>query len=348
MELGKKRVLITGITGFIGAELAKKLVQRGYDVYGFIRHVVGRDLRCLEEIRSRITLITCDTTDYFSVREAIKKVSPDYVIHLAALSPVRLSFEHPFSYQKNTFLGTVNVAESLRDLYGPEKVRMVIASTAEVYGMQEPSPSTEDLRLEPSSPYAVAKASMDMYIRMLFKVYNFNAVLLRNSNTFGRKYDNSFFTEYIITEMLDGKDIYVGAPDSVRDYMYVDDHVNSYILAMENPGVKGGVFNIAGGRGYTNKEWTLKIAEILGFPLNKLHFGEYPPGYPKRPLTSDQPYLVLNPSKAGRVLGWKQLVSPEEGLKKTIDYWKSKLLEKDSEKLSKQRLDKIKEIIDSE
>lgn len=348
MELGKKKVLITGITGFIGAELAQKLVQRGYEVYGFIRHVVGRDLRCLEEIKSKITLLTCDTTDYFSVREAIKKISPDCVLHLAALSPVRLSFEHPFDYQKNTFLGTVNVAESLRDLYGPEKVRMVIASTAEVYGMQEPRPSTEDLRLEPSSPYAVAKASMDMYIRMLFKVYNFNAVLLRNSNTFGRKYDNSFFTEYVITEMLSGKDVYVGAPDSVRDYMYVDDHVNSYILAMENSGVKGEVFNIAGGRGYTNKEWTLKIAEILGYPLNKLHFGEYPPGHPKRPLTSDQPYLVLNSSKAGRVLGWKQLVSPEEGLRKTIDYWRSKIIEKDSEKLSKQRLDKIKEIIDSE
>ena len=348
MELGRKKVLITGITGFIGAELAKKLVQRGYDIYGFIRHVIGRDLDSLEEIKNKITLITCDITDYFSVRESIKKVFPDYVIHLAALSPVRLSFEHPFDFQKNTFLGAVNVAEAIKDLFGPDKVRLIVASTAEVYGMQDVKPSTEDLRLEPSSPYAVAKASMDMYIRMLFKVYNFNAVLLRNANTFGRKYDDGFFTEYIVTEMLKGNNIYVGAPDSIRDYMYVDDHINSYILAMENPRARGEVFNIAGGKGYTNKEWTLKIAEIIRFPLNKIFFGEYPPGYPKRPIKSDQPYLVLNPSKAERILGWKQTVSPEEGLKKTIDYWKNKFLEKEAERLSKQKLDKIKEIMHSE
>ncbi|HJX49944.1 MAG TPA: GDP-mannose 4,6-dehydratase, partial [Candidatus Nanoarchaeia archaeon] len=220
--------------------------------------------------------------------------------------------------------GTVNIAESLRDLYGPQKVRLVVASTAEVYGFQEPVPSVEDLRLEPSSPYAVAKASMDMYMRMLFTVYDFNGVVLRNSNTFGRKYDPSFFTEYVITEMLKGNEIYIGAPDSIRDYMYVDDHVNSYLLTMKTPEAKGKVFNIAGGKGYTNKEWTLKIAKVLGFPVEKIHFGEYPPGYPNRPITSDQSYLVLDSSKAKKILGWEQKVTPEEGLRRTIEYWKNR------------------------
>jgi len=339
------KVLITGITGFIGAELAHKLIAQGNQVYGFIQHVVGRDLSCIEDIKDKIGIVTCDIRDYFSVRESMKKINPDVVLHLAALSPVRLSFEHPFDFQQATYLGAVNIAEAIRDLYGSEKVRLVIASTAEVYGIQEEKPSTEDMKLEPSSPYAVAKASMDMYMRMLSKVYDFNVVLLRNSNTFGRKYDPSFFTEYIITEMLNGKEIYIGAPNSVRDYMYVDDHVNSYILAMKTPEAKGQVFNIAGGRGYTNKEWTLKIAEAIGFPLNKIHFGEYPPGYPKRPLTSDQPYLVLNPSKAGRILGWRQMISPEDGLRMTINYWKNKLFEKENDERLRQKLDKIKEIM---
>jgi len=342
----EKRVLITGITGFIGAELAHKLLEQGYEVHGFVRHVVGRDLGCLEDIKDKINLVTCDITDYFSVKNSIKKINPDIVIHLAAMSPVRLSFEHPFDFQKNTFLGTVNMAESLIELYGPEKVRMVIASTAEVYGIQEGIPSTEDLKLEPSSPYAVAKASMDMYIRMLFQVYNFNGVLLRNSNTFGRKYDPNFFTEYVINEMLKGNEIYIGAPDSVRDYMYVDDHINSYVLAMENSQAKSQVFNIAGGKGYTNKEWTLKIAEALGFPLEKIHFGEYPPGYPNRPIKSDQPYLVLNSSKAERILGWRQTTTPEEGLRKAIEYWKSKYSDKSEKGNSEEKLNKIKEILD--
>ena len=317
------KVLLTGITGFIGSELAHRLVNEGHEVYGFVQHVVGRDLSMLEDIKDKINIITCDIRNYFSVRHSIKKVNPEVVFHLAALSPVRLSFEMPYDFQETTYLGTVNIAEAIRDLYGPEKVKLIVASTAEVYGMQEEKPSTEDLRLEPSSPYAVAKASMDMYIRMLIKVYNFNAVILRNSNTFGRNYDPSFFTEYVITEMLKGNEIYIGAENSIRSYMYLTDHISSYLLAMKDE-ARGQVFNISGEKGYSNKEWVLKIAKLLDFSEEKIHFGEYPPGYPDRPISSDQPYLVLDSSKAQKILGWKQTISPEEGLNKIIDYWKNK------------------------
>lgn len=317
-----ERALITGITGFIGGELAHRLLEEGHEVFGFVQHVVGRDWKSLEDIKDKVHFITCDIRDYFSVRNAIKEVNPHQVFHLAALSPVRLSFDLPFDFQQSNYLGTINVAEAIRELNNPE-MRLVAASTAEVYGFQEEKPTGEEVRLEPSSPYAVAKAALDMYMRMLFRVYDFNGVLLRSSNTFGRKYDNSFFTEYLITEMLEEKDIYVGAPNSVRDYMYVDDHVNAYILAMNTPEAKGDIFNISGGKGYTNEEWSLKIAKLLNFPLKKIHFGEYPPGYPNRPIASDQPYLVLDASKAKRILGWKQTVTPEEGLKKAIEYWKS-------------------------
>ena len=196
------------------------------------------------------------------------------------------------------------------------------------------------MELRPSSPYAVSKAALDMYVRMLHIVYNFNVVIMRTSNSFGRKYDPSFFTEYLITEMIKGNDIYIGAPNSVRDYIYVDDHVNGYLLAMNSQEAKGHVFNIAGGKGFTNKEWVLKIAEQLKFPLEKIHLGEYPPRYPYRPLASDQPYLVLDSSKAKRILGWQQTVLPEEGLKRTIDYWKRNLHK------SEDLLKKIKGILD--
>ena len=341
----RKKVLITGITGFIGAELAKKLVQEGYEVYGFVRHVVGRSLECLDEIRDKVNLVTCDITEYFSVKHSIQKINPDVVLHLAALSPVRLSFEHPLDYQRSILQGTINIAESIRELYGPDKVRLVVASTAEVYGIQKPEPFTEDLKLEPSSPYAVAKASMDMYVRMLIQVYNFNAVILRTSNTFGRKYDPSFFTEYLITQMLKGKEIYIGAPDSIRGYLYVDNHLEGYLLAMKTLEARGQVFNISGERGYTNREWTLKIAETINFPLEKIHFGEYPPGYPNRPLSSDQPYLVLDARKAVSVLGWKEITSVEEGLKKTVEYWKDQILENERKEISKQKVDKIRDIL---
>ncbi len=317
------KTLVTGITGFIGSNLARKLLENGHEVFGFVQPVISRDFKAIENIRNRLYLTTCDIRDYSSVRESLRRIEPEVVFNLAALSPVRLSFEHPLEVQNSNYLGTINIAESLRDIYGPDKVRLISASTAEVYGIQEESePFTEDLRLEPSSPYAVSKAAMDMYLRMLSKVYGFNTVILRNSNTFGRKYDKGFFTEYLISEMLANKDIYIGAPDSVRDYMYVDDHVKSYLLVMDSPDAKGNVFNIGGNKGYTNKEWAGKIADLLDFPESRIHFGQYPPGYPKRPLSSDQPYLVLDTSKARRILGWEPSVSLEEGLQRTIEYWK--------------------------
>lgn len=319
------KVLITGITGFIGGELAHRLLKEGHEVSGLIPHVVLRNFDSLADIKDKINLITCDIRDYQSVRDSLKKVNPDVVLHLAALSPVRLSFENPFSYQEINYLGAINVAEAIRELYGPEKVRLVVASTAEVYGIQESVPFTEDMSLKPSSPYSVAKAGMDMYLRMLNIVYDFNVVILRNSNTFGRKYDPGFFTEYLITKMLSGEDIYIGAPDSVRDYIYVDDHVNAYVLAMTSSSAKGEAINIAGGMGWTNKEWAIKIADLIGFPKEKIHLGQYPPKYPYRPLASDQPYLVLNSDKAKQVLGWVQTVNPDDGLKMAIEHWKQKL-----------------------
>lgn len=339
------RVVITGITGFIGGELAHRLLKEGHEVYGLVRFVIGRELGYVSEIKDKINLVTCDINDYHSVRNAFRKINPDAVLHLAALSPVRLSFDHPFDFQQTNLLGSVNIAEAIMDLYGPQKVRLVVASTAEVYGIKEHIPFTEDLSLEPSSPYSVSKASMDMYLRMLQQVYDFNAVILRNSNTFGRKCDNGFVTEYLITEMLEGNDIYIGAPDSIRDYIYVDDHVNSYLLAMKTPEAKGHVFNIAGGKGYTNREWTLKIAESIGFPKGKIHFGQYPPGYPNRPLKSDQPFLVLDSSKAQKILGWTQTVSIEEGLRRTISWWRNKLVKQKSGPESEVALRRIKELL---
>ena len=341
------KIIITGITGFIGSNLARKLLDKGHEVYGLTRHVTGRSLQTIEDIKDKVKLMSCNVTEFNSVKECVQKVNPDVIFHLAALSPVRLSFEHPFEFQKINYIGTINIAEVLRELYGPEKVRLIVASTAEVYGIQERVPFKEDLKLEASSPYAVSKVAMDSYMRMLFKVYDFNGVIMRNSNTFGRRHDNSFFTEYLISKMLKKEDIYIGAEDSTRDYMFVDDHVNGYILAMETPEAKGNIFNVAGKQGYSNKEWVTKIAKQLYFPLDKVHFGEYPPGYPVRPLKSDQQYLVLDTAKAEAILGWRQSITLEEGLDKTIGYVKTGLFKEKTKILSDTQLMQIKKILES-
>jgi nucleoside-diphosphate-sugar epimerase len=125
--------------------------------------------------------------------------------------------------------------------------------------------------------------------------------------------------------MLKGNKVYIGAPDSVRDYMFVTDHTSAYITAMENSKGRGEVFNAGTGIGTSNKELALMIADKLDFDKNNIILGSYPPGYPHRPLVSDQPYLVLNASKIQKIVGWKPEVNLSDGLDKIIDFWKERI-----------------------
>lgn len=319
------KALITGILGFIGSNLAQRLVDEGCEVYGVARRVASRNLATIESILPDITLVTGDISDYVSIRNAIKTTNPDVIFHLAALSPVRDSFERPFEYQQANYIGTMNVAHSMLELQDPQTRKLLAASTAEVYGIQANEPLREDLPLFPSSPYAVSKAAGDLYMRMMFHSFSLNGTILRPTNSYGRKFDNSFMIEYLITQMLKKKKIYIGSPDSVRDYMYVDDHVNGYVLAMKNPKAKGQVYNVGTTIGVSNRELASMIAEKLDFDMSNIVMGSYPPEYPFRPLISDQPSIVLDSAKIRKELNWAPTVSLSEGLDRTIAYHKARL-----------------------
>jgi GDP-mannose 4,6-dehydratase len=316
------RVLITGVTGFIGSHLAQRLVDDGADVYGVARRVAGRSLAMLGTLLQDITLVSGDVSDYVSVRNAVKTVNPDVIFHLAALSPVRDSFERPFEYQQANYIGTMNVAHSMLELQDPNTRKLIAASTAEVYGIHPNEPLKETLPLHPSSPYAVSKAAGDLYLRMMFHSFGLNGAVLRPTNSYGRKFDTSFMIEYLITQMLRGEKIYIGSPDSIRDYMYVDDHVNAYVLAMKNQKANRQVYNVGTTIGVSNRELAIMIAEKIGFDKGNIAFGSYPPGYPYRPPISDQTSIILDSAKIRKDLGWAPTVSLSEGIDKVISYFK--------------------------
>jgi GDP-mannose 4,6-dehydratase len=316
------KVLITGILGFIGSHLAERSVDNGYEVYGVVRRVANRNLEVIKKIIKDITLVTGDITDFVSIRNALKTVNPDIIVHLAALTPVRDSFERPFEYEQANLLGTMNVAHAVLELPDPQTRKLVAASTAEVYGLQGKVPLKESLPLKPTSPYAVSKAAADLYLQMMFHTYDLNGTIMRPANTYGRKSDTSFIVEYLVTQMLKGEKVYIGAPDSIRDYMYVDDHVNAYTLASKNDKAKGQVYNVGTGVGISNKELAEMIAQKIGFDKKRITFGSYPPGYPYRPPISDQPSIVLNSAKIKKELNWAPKVSLSEGIDKAISYFK--------------------------
>ena len=314
-----KRIFLTGVTGFIGSELARKLCKE-YEVYGLVRTTSNKSaLDPISDILLKIEIRYGNLTDFAAIKKIVKDVSPHYIVHLGAATAVRHSFENPLEFQETNHLATVNLVHVALDL--PEFKNFIFASTMETYGDQEQKlPFKEDLPLKPLSPYAVAKVASDYYIRMAGKAFGLPYIISRACNTYGRKDNAGFIVEYIITQMLNNEPIYIGSPHAIRDLMYVDDHVNAYVMALKSD-IKNEVFNFSTSTATTMKELAEKIKEIIGYQKDIIF--SFPPGYPSRPVVD--PYLSLDASKAKTLLGWEPKVSLEEGLKKTIGYWKNKL-----------------------
>jgi len=320
-------VIITGITGFIGSNLARKLVDKGYDIYGLVRHVSRSELRSLEPVLESVHFVEGDLGQYHSMRCMVASIMPETIVHLGALTPVRHSYSDPYPYAKINFEGTMNVVHAV--LEASPNTRVISASTAEVYGWQSHEPVAENARLNPSSPYAVSKVAADTYLQMAMKVYGLRATVMRCNNTYGRIGEKGFFVEYIISSMLTGKAVYVGAPEHIRDYMFVDDHVEAYVEALEHQEAIGEVFNVSPGNPISNIELCKRVARMTSFK-GQIVEGSYPPGYPVRPSNWDTDYIVLNSEKIRSRLGWKPSLGLEEGLERVIDLLKQRLPAKET------------------
>lgn len=315
-------VLITGITGFIGSRLASRLVKEGYNVHGLVRHSSERELSRIREVITQVHLIEGDLGTFHSILSAVEASKPEIIFHLGALTPVRLSFDDPYPYIATNFEGTVNLVHAI--LGEAPNARLIAASTAEVYGWQESDkPITEDAILNPASPYAVTKSAADQYVQMANRVYHLKGTVLRPINSYGRTGEGGFFTEYLISKMLSGETCYIGAPDSIRDYMFAEDHVSAYTLAAKSPNSISQTYNVSPGNPITNSELAKILARMTSFK-GKIVFGSYPPGYPQRPKSQDPQYLVLDSTKISKELSWKPSYTLETGLKLTVDMWRSK------------------------
>jgi len=316
-------VLVTGITGFIGSRLATKLVEQGEDVYGLVRHSSERELKRIEKIVPKIHLIEGDLVRFHSVLSAVETSDPNVVFHLGALTPVRLSFDDPYPYIGINFDGTVNLVHSI--VKQSPNTRLIAASTAEVYGWQPAGRAiSESALLNPASPYAVSKAAADQYVQMANRIYHLRGTVMRPINSYGRVWESGFYAEYLISKMLRGETCYIGAPDSIRDYMFAEDHVDAYLDVAKSEKAIGEVYNVSPGNPVTNVELAKKLSGLTGFK-GKLVLGTYPPGYPQRPQSQDPVYLVLDNTRISREVCWHPRYSLDEGLKQAVELWSRKI-----------------------
>jgi dTDP-glucose 4,6-dehydratase len=315
MEIEK--ILLTGATGFIGKESLPKLLEKGYEIHAIERYVTGR--YTLDQ-KDTIVKHYANLTDYNKVRAIVKEVQPNAVIHIAAISAVSFSYDNYIEVSDVNYLGSVNLAEACRQEANNFK-QFIFAGTSEEYGLSILSKDqklTEENPLIPNSPYAVAKVAFDHYLQYMGLAYDFPYTILRPFNTYGRKDNKHFFIERTITQMLSQSKVYLGDPDAVRDWIYVDDHVNAYVKALGNEKAIKQTFNICSGKGYTTKETAELIAKLTGFE-GEILWNQTP----KRPL--DAKVLIGDNSKAKGLLGWELQYNLEEGLEKTIENWKNNM-----------------------
>ena len=315
------KVLLTGVTGFVASEIARKLVnEEDYEVSCLVR--VGSNSNVFEHIKDIINKLDIrygNLTDYHSIKKIIKDVSPQFILHLGAQTSVRHSFELPMEFNEANYLGTINIIHAALEL--PSFKKFIFASTMETYGWQpEKKPFKEDIQLNPASPYAVSKVSCEYYLRMAQGAFGLPYVISRACNTYGRKSNTGFVTEYIATTMLKNQNIYLGTPTAVRDMMYVEDHVNAY-LKMLKSNVVNETFNFGTGSRTPMKEIAEKLKKLTGFKGQIIH--SFPPNYPWRPVVED--FLSLDASKAKKMLGWAPKYTLDDGLKKLVEFWKQKL-----------------------
>ena len=319
------KILLTGASGFIGQALGKKLLESKdvelHEVHAIERYVTGRynHYQNSKNDGKNTSKHYVDLKDYHGVRTLIEKLSPDYIIHLAAISPVAYSYDNYLEVTEVNYLSSINLAEAARKLENFKQ--FIFAGTSEEYGLailDKNKKLTENSELKPNSPYAVAKIATDMYLQYMGLAYNFPYTVMRPFNTYGRIDNNHFFIERTVTQMLNGNSVRLGDPDAVRDWVYVDDHVEGYVKALGNKKAIGQTIQLCTGKGYTTRETAELIAEMTGYN-GSIEWN----ATQKRPL--DAKVLIGDNSKAKKLLGWEPKYDLKQGLEKTIEFWRSKL-----------------------
>jgi nucleoside-diphosphate-sugar epimerase len=306
--------LITGIAGFIGSSIARELLSRGERVRGLDNFATGK-LDNIAEIRNGIDFREADITDLETMREACAGV--DYVLHQAAIPSVPKSVLDPLGSNLANVDGTVNVLVAARDA---KVKRVVYAASSSAYGDTPTLPKHEDMRPDPISPYAVAKLASEHYMISFYRCYGLETVCLRYFNIFGPRQDPSSPYSGVLakftTQMLRGEQPTInGDGEQSRDFTYIDNAVEANLLACTAPAQKaaGQMFNVATGRRVTLNETFKVLQDLTGYKGQPKHG-------PDR--EGDVKHSLADISRAETGLGYRPLVDFEEGLRRTVEWYR--------------------------
>ncbi|MEE3151093.1 MAG: GDP-mannose 4,6-dehydratase [Acidobacteriota bacterium] len=316
------KILITGVTGFVGSHLAEYCLSldQQVEVIGTCRWRSRREN--IEHLEDAINLYECDLRDASSVKTLLADIQPERIFHLAAQSYVPSSWNSPGETITTNVIGQLNIFEAMRETNSTASIQ--IAGSSEEYGLVHPeeAPITEENPLRPLSPYAVSKVAQDMLAYQYFQSYGLKVVRTRAFNHTGPRRGDVFVTSNFakqIAEIEAGQRppvIHVGDLNPKRDFTDVRDIVRAYWLSLEHCSL-GEVYNVASGKAYRIKEVLKILLDNSGQDIEVVEA-------PERLRPSDVPLLLGDNSRFCKATGWAPEIPFEETAKDLLDYWRER------------------------
>jgi len=309
------KILVTGGAGFIGSAFVRMAIAATeYQVVNLDKLTYAGNLENLTAVEEdpRYRFVQGDICDADLVNELLASERPGAIVHFAAESHVDRSILSPEPVVRTNIHGTFNLLEGARRNSIP---RFVHVSTDEVYGsLAYPTEADENCPLNPSSPYSASKAGSDLLARSYFVTFKQPLTITRASNNYGPYQFPEKLIPLMIANALDDQPLPVyGDGQQVRDWLYVDDHCRG-ILAVLQKGRDGEIYNIGGNRSLPNLEVVRKVLALTGKPDSLIRYVTDRPGHDRR--------YALSSAKLMRETGWSPVTDFEEGLARTIAWYR--------------------------
>ena len=319
MDLKNKKVLITGSDGFIGSHLTEQLIDEGCEVTAFVYYNSFNSWGWLDtlpkETLNKITIFNGDIRDANGVSEVVK--GKDIVFHLAALIGIPFSYHSPDTYVDTNIKGTLNILQAAKN-HGVEKV--LVTSTSEVYGTAQYVPIDEKHPKQGQSPYSATKIGADHLAESFYRSFEVPVTIVRPFNTYGPRQSARAIIPTIITQLLNNfEEIKLGDLTPTRDLLFVKDTAKGFVEIAKSDELIGHECNIATNSEISMQEMADTLVKLINPNAKIIQDGDR-----IRPSKSEVFRLFGDNSKIIKHTNWKVEHNLEQGLQKTIDWFRQK------------------------